>query len=71
MNNQRLTESYRKLTAHGDYPKTRIGKNSLFVLGDYRDTSDDSRYWGELPMENICAKIWLRYWPVAKLEVLK
>lgn len=71
IDNERLEESYVRLDPHGNYPRTRIGENSLFVLGDFRKVSNDSRYWGELPMENIQAKIWLRYWPVEKIEVVR
>jgi signal peptidase I len=71
IDNERLVESYVRLIPHGNHPRTRIGENNLFVLGDFRDASNDSRYWGELPMENIQAKIWLRYWPVEKIEVVR
>jgi signal peptidase I len=33
-----------------------------FALGDNRDGSLDSRYWGFVPRENIVGKPWLIYW---------
>jgi signal peptidase I len=66
-----LKEDYVRRVPHGDYPKTWVRPDHLFVMGDFRDASNDSRYWGELPMENVEAKIWLRYWPMQKLGRVK
>lgn len=46
------------LTDHGDLI---IPSNNYFVLGDNRNGSEDSRYWGFVPRENIVGKPVLIY----------
>ncbi len=71
LNGRELPEPYRMLAAHGDYGPERVKPGNLFVLGDNRDQSNDSRYWGELPMANIEAKALVRYWPPSRLEMMR
>jgi signal peptidase I len=35
---------------------------ALFALGDNRDNSEDSRYWGFVPRENVVGKPLIVYW---------
>jgi signal peptidase I len=55
--------------ANNDYTNSfgpiTVTPDSLFVMGDNRDFSNDSRFWGFVPMDNVSGRaevIWLSMW---------
>ncbi len=56
----------RKLTEDGELI---VPENSYFVLGDNRDDSYDSRYWGFVPRENVVGRPLMIYWSMDRQEL--
>jgi signal peptidase I len=50
------------LAHHVDAGEVVVPADSYFVLGDNRDESWDSRYWGFVPRENLVGKPWIVFW---------
>lgn len=64
-------EPYKLYKSHENFGVEYVKAGSLFVMGDNRDMSNDSRTWGELPLRNVEAKALLCYWPISRASWLK
>ncbi|MCX5712030.1 MAG: signal peptidase I, partial [Candidatus Omnitrophica bacterium] len=51
--------------------KIIVAKDSYFVLGDNSASSQDSRYWGFVPKNNILGKAMLIYWPPQRIRIIR
>jgi len=56
--------------SYGSYGPVTIPEGQYFMMGDNRNNSEDSRFWGMLPQENIIGKTLLIYWPVNRVQLL-
>jgi signal peptidase I len=48
-----------------------VAQGELFVLGDHRSASDDSRCFGTVSTERVIGRAWLRFWPFDTLTILQ
>lgn len=73
VNGRKVDEEY-VLTSFRDdesYPPVEVKKGYYYVLGDHRNSSNDSRNWGEVPEKYIYGKAFFRFWPVTKLGFIQ
>jgi signal peptidase I len=50
------------------YPPTRVPPDHVFILGDNRGNSHDSRAIGPVPVDSIKGHVWLVYWPLEQAK---
>ena len=53
------------------FPKTfTVPSGDYFMMGDNRDESDDSRFWGPIPQRNVIGVAFFTYWPPDRIGTL-
>ena len=65
-----LDEPYVTQRDNTDMAPVEVGPGTVFVLGDNRGSSNDSRSWGPVPEENLIGRAWVRFWPLDHLGAL-
>ncbi len=67
LNEKELQEDYIKEPPIQPFPAVKVPQNQYFMMGDNRNDSNDSRYWGFLPKQNMIGKATFRFWPLDRL----
>jgi len=70
INGQVLNEPYLQQATYGALSPRVISPDHVFVMGDNRGASNDSRSFGEVALSNIIGRAWLRYWPTEDIGVV-
>ena len=68
INGEELDEPYLQedvvTSRKGAYYDLVVPEGTLFVMGDNRSKSTDSRSFGCIPIEKVESKVWIRFWPL-------
>ncbi len=72
INDKPLTEPYLPLSYldHENYIAAYVEPDHYFVLGDHRESSNDSRVWGTVERKYIYGKAVFVYWPFSEIGSL-
>ena len=77
INDERLDEPYIYTESDGSVQTTDAAQerwvipgDELFLMGDHRQDSADSRAFGPVPVNQVIGRAWLRYWPFDTFGVL-
>ncbi len=70
VNGVELKEPYIKKASNPQGQQWTVPPNDYFVLGDNREVSDDSRYWGFVPKSFIVGQAVLIYWPASNWTLI-
>jgi signal peptidase I len=62
-----------RVTYYGgqDYGPALVPADHVFVVGDNRSLSRDSRAIGPVAMDSIRGRVWLVYWPPGQIELVE
>jgi signal peptidase I len=71
INGQMLNEPYLEQLTYGDTGPHVIAPGYIFVLGDNRGASNDSRSFGEVTISSIVGHAWFRYWPMNEIGLVR
>ena len=67
VNNIKIKEPYLesdKYRSYDNFGPVTVDPNHIFVLGDNRRVSNDSRNWGQVNYDFVIGKPFIKYWPL-------
>ena len=71
VNGETLEEPYINAPPINSMRPVSVPEDMVFVMGDNRNVSSDSRSWGPLPIEDIIGKAVFVYWPMEEIRLVE
>ncbi len=71
VNNVEIEEPYQHMPNTRDEPPTVVDAGHLYVMGDNRPASSDTRSWGQLGQEFVIGQAWLAIYPFDTAGLVK
>jgi len=53
-----------------DWGPITVSKDTIFVMGDHRGASIDSRVWGSIAIQSLRGRATYRFWPISEYAIL-
>jgi signal peptidase I len=71
INGQRLVEPYLdESVVTDDFSPTVVPEGEIFVMGDNRGNSQDSRFFGTVSEERVVGRAFVLFWPLGRVDSL-
>jgi signal peptidase I len=71
VNGQPLNEPYVLTGTAGSFGPTTVPPLNVFVMGDNRNFSNDSRNFGTVPLKSVVGRAWFSYWPIDQVGFVR
>jgi signal peptidase I len=70
INGERIEEPWVTHFGGPSYPPTVVPPDHVFILGDNRSASRDSRSIGPVAVDSIKGRVWFVYWPLDQIKLM-
>ena len=70
---RRLSEPYLQPSYRDnrDFKPVNVKPAHYYLMGDNREISNDSRYFGQVPQRYILGKVMFIYWPISEMGIIR